>query len=70
MLKWSWGNRVTYFEQGPDDRENDDGEHGHDDATDPVSLHLQYKSERRNPYHVHAFIADTSGFTMVGNVAE
>ena len=44
--------------------------------TDTTMLQIQsaYGSttnrNTRIQYHVHAFIADTSGFTMVGNVAE
>jgi hypothetical protein len=55
----------TYFEERADDGQNDDGEHGHDDAAALLAF-VPWLRRPRLPYHDHAFIAETTGFTMVG----
>lgn len=59
---------VAYFKQRADNGENHNGEQGHDNAVDLISLFVQTRLST-HPYHVHAFIADTTGLTMVGDLS-
>jgi hypothetical protein len=55
----------AYLEQRADDGKNHNSKHGHDDAITPLASFPSYICQCL-PYHDHAFIADTTGFTMMG----
>jgi len=61
------GAKGAYFEERADDGEDHDGEQRHDDAAAVLAPYSACSAAV--PYHVHAFIADTTGFTMVGGCA-
>ena len=59
---------MTYSKQRADDGEDNDREDGHDDAVDDVRhCSLGPPKALGLAYHVHAFIADTTGFMMAAD---
>lgn len=62
------GAKWTYFEERSDDGEDNNGKQGHDNAAYLLASPSRACFTDIFAYHVHAFPAETTGFTIVGDV--